>query len=116
MHCDIGNIGGLVADPLHVGDHFQRRGDFAQIACHGLLLKQEAHTEIFNIAFLLIDFPLGLMHLVKLYFVVIVPIKQSVYGDRNRLLAERSHRDQLCVQFFELFVEAVSHYPNLPVI
>ena len=35
---DAGNIRRLIADALHIRNHFKRCGDQAQVLCHGLLL------------------------------------------------------------------------------
>ena len=109
---DFGDIARLVADALDIRDHFQYRGDQAQVACHRLLLQQELEAHGFNLALLAVDLlvnadggggELG------------VARQQRLDRAGNRVLAQCPHGDQLVVQFDELCVETVSHQPNLPV-
>ena len=37
MKRDFGDVGRMVADPLHIGNHFKRRGDLTKIAGNRLL-------------------------------------------------------------------------------
>ena len=53
---DFCNISSLVANALHVCDHFQGRGDLTQIPSYRLLLEKQLQTQGFNHFFLLINF------------------------------------------------------------
>ena len=55
---DARDVRGLVADALQIGDHFQGRGDRAQVARNGLLLQQELHTQALDLALLMVDLAL----------------------------------------------------------
>ena len=52
---DFGNILGLIADSLHIRNHFQRRGDLPQVAGYRLLLEQKLQAKRFDGSFLLVD-------------------------------------------------------------
>ena len=42
---DLGDILRLIADALHIGDHFQRGADLPQIPGHRLLLQQQLQAQ-----------------------------------------------------------------------
>ena len=52
---NVGEVAALVTDPLEIGDHFQRPRHLAQIARHGMPLKQDAQAERFNVALGAVD-------------------------------------------------------------
>ena len=91
---DAGDIRGLVADAFHVRDHLKRRGDEAEVFCHGLLLQQEFEAEG-------LDIPLLLIHLaVKRNRVVgglHVLLDECLACGLNRMLDQRAHFEQLLI-------------------
>ena len=52
---DLRNILRLIADTLHIGDHFQCGGNLPQIPCHRLLLKQQPQAQVFDFPLLMVD-------------------------------------------------------------
>ena len=62
MGDDLGDIGGVVADPLHVRDDFHGRGNAAQIARHGLLAEQQGHAAVLNVPLHVVDAAIALHH------------------------------------------------------
>ena len=59
----------MVAHALHIGNHFQRRGNQAQILCYRLLMQNQLDAQAFYIFFLLVDclfILFDLLHLVEL--------------------------------------------------
>ena len=109
---DLGDVRGLIADALHVGDHLQGRRNGTQVTGHRLLLQQQLHAQVFNVPLLLIDLPLG-RH--GGFPKIVVLIQQGLGGGGDTLLAQSTHPDELYIQLLQLFVEFVPHYPNLPV-
>ena len=103
---DLGDVGGLVADALHVGDHLQGGGHRPQIPGHRLLPQQQAHALALDLPLLLVDLllqdvgPGPQLH---------VPVQQGLGGGRDGLLAQGPHPDQLHIQLIQLFVKGVSH-------
>ena len=61
---DFSDVGGLIADALHIRDHFQRGGNLPQVARDRLLMQQSASGRAASISlFLLVDFLVGGDHL-----------------------------------------------------
>ena len=108
---DARDVRGLVADALQIGDHFQGRGDRAQVARNGLLLQQELHTQALDLALLVVALQRG-----RLFGALLVRfIFQRVHGSGDRVLAQRAHFNQFPVEQLQLLVKADAHQPNLPV-
>ena len=109
---DLGDVGGLIADALHVRDHLERGGDLPQVARDGLLLQKKLQAERFDAALLLVGLLLqfcdrrGLRHVLLL---------ERLRGQTDRAGAGRAHFGQLLIERCELLVKFASHYPNLPV-
>ena len=87
-------------------------GDLAQVARDRLLLKQQLEAEVFDVALLPVDLaverrdPRGK---------TLVVFGQRTAGERDDLLAQRTHFDHFVIELRELLVKFVSHQPNLPV-
>ena len=109
---DLGDVLGLVADALHVGDHFQGGGDLPQIPCHRLLLQKQLQAQGLDGALLLVDLGVQGGHPGGQGG---VSLHQSLGGQGDDLLAQGTHFDELPVQQRQLLVKLSSHYPNLPV-
>ena len=92
---DLHNVLRLVADPLHVRDHFQRGGDGAQIPRHRLLTQKQTHTDCLNGALLLVDFRADFGDLFPQFFRVGT---QRLGGKGDDLLAQRTHFCQFLIQ------------------
>ena len=103
---DLGNILRLIADSLHVGDHFQSGGDLPQVPGHGLLLEQQPQTKALNVPLLAVDLT---VHRRDLFRQRPVALCQGLGGQRDDLLAQRAHFDHLVVELGQLFVKTVSH-------
>ena len=52
---DLRDILRLIADALHIGNHFQRGGDLPQIPRHRLLLQQQLQAQVLDFPLLLVD-------------------------------------------------------------
>ena len=109
---DLGDVLGLVADALHVGDHLQGGGDLAQIPGHRLLLQKQLQAQRLDGALLLVDLRVQGAHLGGQGG---VSLRQGLGGQGDDLLAQGAHLDELPVQQRQLLVKLSSHYPNLPV-
>ena len=109
---DLGDVLGLVADALHVGDHFQGGGDLAQVPGHRLLLQKQLQAQRLDGALLLVDLRVQGAHLGGQGG---VSLRQGLGGQGDDLLAQGAHLDELPVQQRQLLVKLSSHYPNLPV-
>ena len=109
---DLGDVLGLVADALHVGDHFQGGGDLAQVPGHRLLLQQQLQAQGLDGALLLVDLRVQGAHLGGQGG---VSLRQGLGSQGDDLLAQGAHFDELPVQQRQLLVKLSSHYPNLPV-
>ena len=103
---DLGDVARLVADALDVGDHLEYRGDQTQVARDRLLLEQQLEAHGFDLALLAVDLvvdadrggrELG------------VAVDQGFHRARDRVLTQRTHRNQFLVQLRELVVKSVSH-------
>ena len=92
---DLHNVLRLIADALHVRDHFQRGGNGAQVPRHRLLTQQQTHTNRLNGAFLLVDLCTDLGDLFPKRFVI---GNQRLRSQRNDLLAQRTHFRQFLIQ------------------
>ena len=106
------DVGGLVADALHVGNHLQRRGDDPQIAGHGLLLQEELHAQALDVPLLVVDADLQGVDIGGLDR---PPLGQRPGHQADGLLAESAHSNELHVELAQLLIESRPHYPNLPV-
>ena len=103
---DLGDVLGLVADTLHVGDHLHGCGDLAQVTGHGLLLEQELQAQGFNGA-------LGLVNICAqggdTVNEVILPTGHGLGHQLNDLLTLTAHPGHFPVQLGKLIVKMVSH-------
>ena len=109
---DLGNVGRLVADTLHVRDHFQRGGNLPQVARHRLLLQKELQAERLNAVLHAIDLAVQRRDFLR--------DRHIARGDGfcregDDLFTKRAHLRQFAAEQRKLFVEFASHYPNLPV-
>ena len=109
---DLGDVLGLVADALHIRDHFQGGGDLAQVPGHRLLLQKQLQAQGLDGALLLVDLRVQGAHLGGQGG---VSLRQGLGGQGDDLLAQGAHLDELPVQQRQLLVKLSSHYPNLPV-
>ena len=103
---DLGDVGGLVADSLHVGDHLQCRGDDPQVARHRLLLEQELHAKALNVPLLVVDANLQGANFVGFYRGA---PGEGVCHQADGLLAEGAHGDELHVELSKLLIESRPH-------
>ena len=103
---DLGDVLGLVADALHVGDHLQRGGDLPEIPGHRLLLEQQFQALGLDLPLLLVDLPVQGS---DLFCQGAVPRQDGLGGEGDDLLAEGSHLDESPVQQRELLVKAAAH-------
>ena len=92
---DLHNVLRLIADALHVRDHFQRGGNGAQVPRHRLLTQKQTHTNRLNGALLLVDLCADLGDLFPKRFVI---GNQRLRGKRDDLLAQRAHFRQFLIQ------------------
>jgi hypothetical protein len=107
------DVGRLVPDAFHIGDHLDGRRDQAQVLCDGLLLKHQLQAFVFYFAFLHIDFVVfGNEFFGKR---LVVRFKRPDDA-RYRLFAHGAHQNQVAVELFKLAVEFAAYHPNLPVI
>ncbi len=100
------NIRCLVTDSLHIGNHLEGGRDHAQVLCHRLLLEQHPHTACLDVVFQLVNFMLQRKH--PLYRGLAVPL-QNLGGNRDCLLAQASHPNQLDLQLAQLLIKSCSH-------
>ena len=111
---DLGDIRGLVADALHVGDHPQGGRHRSQVPGHRLLAQQKLHALPLDIPLLVVNL---LFQAAGLPAQLLIVFQKRLGGHRNGLLTQRAQLNQFHVQLLQLFVKAVSHaQPNLPVI
>ena len=103
---DFADVGGLIADSLHIGNHLQRRADLAQIPRDGLLHQQKPEAHALDGAFLLIDEVIGLHHAFGQRHVV---AHQRVARLVDGAFDHRAHGDHLPGQFLQLFVKLTAH-------
>ena len=109
---DLGDVGRLVADALHIGDHFQRGGNLPQVARHRLLLQKELEAERLDAVLHAVDLAVERHDLFR--------HGKVARGNRlarkgNDLFTKRAHLRQLAAEQRKLLVKSASHYPNLPV-
>ena len=62
MGDDLRDIGGMVADALHIRDHLHGGGDAAQVTCHRLLAEQQGHAAVLNVPLHVVDAAIALHH------------------------------------------------------
>ena len=62
MRDDLRDIGGMVADALHIRDHLHGGGDAAQVTCHRLLAEQQGHAAVLNVPLHVVDAAIALHH------------------------------------------------------
>ena len=102
---DVRDIGTLVSDPFHIGDHLEGGGDLSQIPCHRLLLQDQLQAEAFDLPFLCID---GGLQIVDLPDDLLAPLQGLIHlADGG--LTKVSHLRQALVQLTELFFILISH-------
>ena len=99
---DLHNVLRLVADPLHVRDHFQRCGDGAQVPRHRLLAQKQTHTDRLNGALLFVDLCADLGDLFPQLFRVGT---QRLRGKGDDLLAQGTHFRQFLIQQQKLLLK-----------
>ena len=110
---DFSNLLRLVANALHVCDHFQRGGNLAQIPRHRLLLQQQLHAAVFNVPLHLVNAAGRGGHFLRQGQVA---LRQRLGCLSNGFFTHGAHFDQFFVQKRKLLVKPASHHPNLPVI
>ena len=102
---DVRDIGTLVSDPFHIGDHLKGGGDLSQIPCHRLLLQDQLQAEAFDLPFLCID---GGLQIVDLPDDLLAPLQGLIHlADGG--LTKVSHLRQALIQLTELFFILISH-------
>mgnify|MGYP000131034793 CR=1 FL=1 len=103
---DLGNVLRLIADALHVGDHFERSGDLAKIPRDRLLLENEPETERLDRALLFIN-----LRIERRYTLCKrrVSRAQCMGRQRDHLFAARTHFGQLPIELRQLFIKVTSH-------
>ena len=106
------DVGGLGADSLGIGDHFQGRGHGAQVPGHRLLVQQQLQADGFDVPFLLYHLVQKLCHFPSQSG---IPGEQGVGGFGNGIFAEHANGGHFRFQRFQLNIKLGSHYPNLPV-
>ena len=60
MGHDLRDVGGVVADALHVRHYFHGCGDKAQVAGHRLLAEQQGHAAVLDVPFHPVDLRVAL--------------------------------------------------------
>ena len=109
---DLGNIRRLIADALHIRDHFECCRNLPQVACDRLLLQKQLQTQRFDAPFLLVCLFLQFGDRCGGRRVLIF---ERLRGKTDGLRARFAHLRQLFIQQGKLLVKFASHYPNLPV-
>ena len=102
---DLGDIFGLIADALHIRDHFQGCGDLPQVARDRLLLEQQLEAEGFDIPLLLVDLRVQRRDLLREAH---VSVRHRLGGQCDDLFTARAHFDQFSVQQRKLLVNNLS--------
>ena len=85
---DLGDIRGLIADALQIGNHLQRSGNLTQVARHRLLPQQKAKAARFDCALLLVD---RFLQCFDAGFLLTITAVQGKRRHRQRLLAKCAH-------------------------
>ena len=112
VFCDFRDVRSLVADALHVGNHLKCSGDHAEVACHRLLFEQQLDAKLLDFPLFLVDFGI---HRHGLFGRSGAAFQKRPRRKADGLLAQCAHFDELHIEQFQLLVELVAHYPNLPV-
>ena len=110
---DLSNVLRLVADALHIGDHFQGGGDLPQVTGHRLLPQQQLQADALHIPLLLIQSRCNGRYLGGQSRTV---LRQGFDRQRNGILTQGAHLGHFFIQQRQLLVKIVPHQPNLPVI
>ena len=103
---DLGDILCLVADPLHIGDHFKCRGNLTQVACYRLLLQKKLQTKVFDLSFPVVDMFVGFVGQLPHFFGSLVECTDRIV---DCFLAQCSHVDQQHVELRQLFIKSCRH-------
>ena len=110
---NLGNVLRLVANALHVGNHFQGGGDLPQVTGHRLLPQQQLQADALHIPLLLIQSRRNGRHLGGQRRAA---LRQSFHRQGDGVLTQGAHLGHFLLQQRQLLVKIVPHQPNLPVI
>ena len=103
---NLGDVGRLDADALHVRDHLEGGGNRPQIPGHRLLLKQQLQTEPLHVPFLVGDLGCQLRQLGRQLHAA---CQQGLGRQGDGIFAQCAHDGELMIQLLQLFVESASH-------
>ena len=103
---DLCNVCRLVTDALHVGDHFQRRGNDPEVPRHRLLAHQQLEAQAFDIPFVLVDLRRKMGNVQRQ---AAVALQQRLGGKGNGFFTQAAHSDHFLVQRVELLVKSGTH-------
>ena len=78
----------------------------------GLLLEQELEAQRLDVALLLVDLGIERRDALRQ---LRIRLREGLGCERDDLLAQCAHFDELPLQLGQLFIKPASHYPNLPV-
>ena len=104
---DLGDIGGLVGDTLHVAHHLERGGHAAKVARHRLLRQKQFQAQGLDLALLVIDIVVALHDGTG---ALLVARLQHLHGAHDRLLHRRGHNQHLGLQQRELGIKNSTHH------
>ena len=100
----LGDIGGIVADPLEVAADLQRGDDLAQIARHRLAQRQQPDRQIVEIAFELVDLVVAFDHPRR---ELAVALRHGLDRGGELAFGQPAHLDDHLVEPAQLFVVAL---------
>lgn len=103
---DFADVARLIADALHVGNHFQRRADGAQVTRDGLLLEQHVDAHRFHLALLFVHNVVTVANCRRFRHVVCL---QRANCPLNRVLHQCAHRHHLLAKLRNLVIKMLSH-------
>lgn len=104
---ELGYVGRLIANTLHIIDDVQGGGDMAEIRSDGGLEQQKPQAEVLNV--LILTVYLGL-YLRCADGELLVTVHEGLDCGGNGLLAQGAHLIDLLMQLLELRIEFVSHF------
>jgi hypothetical protein len=115
----LGDVHGVIADPLEIAGDLDRADDEPKIARHRLLKSEERHGEVFDLDLELVDLVIRLEHRLG---ESLVALEQRVDGQIEQCFCFLGHVEQPLLEEVELLVKMPEPnrcvgraHPNLPV-
>ena len=109
----LGDVDGLVADPLEVGAHLHRRSDETQVGSHRLLQGEHLEAAVVDLDLQTIDRGIAFDDGLREFR---ASLHQGDDGLAGLGLDKRTHVKKAVFEGLEIALEVLAfHYPNLPV-